>query len=169
MPLHNPNVIDFLALDSETDEIVLGITEARPWDGTDQRVYELQEKINTYLGFALGGEMLNNLPQLEGKKLRLQLDCVEEPDAKTQQCITIVNGEVGKYGMKFEVRVYPELVEEGECCGGGGGGCCGGHGHEHSHEESGCCGGHGHEHSHSHGEQDEKGECCGGHGGCGCS
>ncbi|MEI6350713.1 MAG: DUF6572 domain-containing protein [Verrucomicrobiota bacterium] len=165
MPLHNPNVIDFLALDPTTGEVVLGITEARPWDGTDRRAYELQEKVNTYLGFVLGGEMLEKVPQIQGKALRMQLDCKEEPDSKMEQVISMINKHIDPHGIKFAVNVVPDLDEAEGCCGGGeGGGCCGGHDH-HSHgEEGGCCGGHDHRH-------DEEDGCCGGQGGggCGCS
>ena len=157
MSLRHANVIDLLAHDPATDEVVMTIVEPRPWEGTDQHVYQLQEKINAYLSFALDGEMLEQLPQLKGKSVRVQLDCVQEPDAKTAYFIDIVRSQIGFQGIEFSVCVVPDLPEDEQhrCCGG----------HDHGDDDSGCCGGHGHAHDHA----DNDSGCCGGHGGCGCS
>ncbi|MEI9896071.1 MAG: DUF6572 domain-containing protein [Chthoniobacter sp.] len=48
-------------------------------DGSELRLFQLQEKINAYLSFALDGEMAEAYPQFDGKKIRLQLDCVGMP------------------------------------------------------------------------------------------
>ena len=133
MALKDTAQIDFVALDSLTQEVVLGIVEPRSWDGSDRRIYELQEKVNAYLGFALDGEMIENLPNLEGKAIRLQLDCSEAPDARTEHFIKIIREQIGFQGITFKVRVVPELASgevysSGGCCGGNGGCGCAPHG-----------------------------------------
>lgn len=152
MALQHAHLIDLIAQDPASNEIVLGMTEPRPWDGSDRRIYELQEKVNAYLSFALDGEMAENFPQFATKTVRLQLDCVEEPDAKTQHFIGIVREQIGFQGIEFSVRVVPDLAAEAE------GASCG----------SGC-GCHGEAPGHSHAEPAGETGCCGGGGGCGCS
>ena len=169
MSLRHSNLIDLLAHDPTTDEVVMTMVEPRPWDGSDQRVYELQEKVNAYLSFALDGELEEQLPQLVGKTVRLQLACLQEPDAKMAHFIGIIKQQISFQGIQLSVEVQPDLPPDNEeegCCGGhghgDGEGCCGGHSHDHG-EGEGCCGGGGH---HSHDHDDEEG-CCGGSGGCG--
>ena len=152
MPLQNAHVIDLIAIDPDSQEAVLGMTELRPWDGTEHRVFELQEKVNSYLSFALDGEMEENMPQLAGRNVRLQLDCVAPPDEMTEHFIGIIREQIGFQGIQFVVRVIPNLAEmlvaapaQGGCCGGSGrGGCCNEepeHSHAASESASGCCGG----------------------------
>jgi len=192
MALQNAHTIDLIAQDPATNDVVLGMTEIRPWDGSDRRVFELQEKVNAYLSFALDGEMAENFPQFAHMNIILRLDCVEEPDEKMNYFIGFIREQIGFQGISFLVNVVPELAsaletEVQQGCGTGcgcaetvahdhvlsmGGGCCGG----------GSCGDgddpvhHGHPaHHHAHSENG----CCGGseesggseghhHGGCGC-
>lgn len=149
MPLQHPNVIDSIAHDSASDEVVLIMTEPRPWDGTDRRVYELQEKVNAYLSFALDGEMVELLPQLAGKNVRLQLECIEHPDPKTAHFLGLIQQQIGFQNVRFAVCIVPELATtpcDGECQCDGGCDCEG-----ECDNDSGCCGGGGNG------------------GGCGCS
>lgn len=152
MPLQHAHVIDLIAHDPATNFVVLGMTEPRPWDGSDRRVFELQEKVNAYLSFALDGEMEQNFPQCAGKTLRLQLDCVEPPDGKTAHFIALIREQIGFQGIEFSVNVTPGLAEAAaaaaaagaaeEGCGSGGCGCGGGGRAEPSPRvEEECCGG----------------------------
>ncbi len=103
-----PHVIDVIAHDSKTDEVTLVMLEARPWDGSEQRLYQLQEKINAYLSFALDGEMQEAYPQFKGKSVRLQLDCVGMPDSGVVEFLGMVREQIGFQGINLEVRVTGE-------------------------------------------------------------
>src|SRR4028118_1097051 len=93
--IENTSVIDVIAHDSKTDEVALVMTEQRVWDGSEERLFQLQEKINAYLSFALDGEMLEEYPAFTGKALRLQLDCTTLPDPKTAAFLHIVQEQIG--------------------------------------------------------------------------
>ena len=75
----NAHVIDLLTHDARTDEVTLTMVEQRPWDGTDQQLFELQEKFNAYLSFLLDGEFADTYPALADKRLRVRLECLEMP------------------------------------------------------------------------------------------
>src|SRR5579871_6554885 len=77
--VEHPHVIDVLSQDGQTGDVTMVMIEPRPWDGTELRLFQLQEKINAYLSFALDGDMAEVYPQFVGKKLRLRLDCVGMP------------------------------------------------------------------------------------------
>ena len=66
----HPEVIDLLTHDARSGQVELVMFEARPWSGDEAQLFELQEKMNAYLSFALDGEFAETYPQLVGKPLR---------------------------------------------------------------------------------------------------
>ena len=118
------DVIDVIAHDPRDDTVTLIMQESRPWDGSDQQLFQLQEKINTYLSFALDGEMHEEYPQFQGKPLRLQLDCHAVPDERTRNLLQQVRDQIAFQEIDFQVRVFthaaPGQDEAGATgCGGG--------------------------------------------------
>ena len=91
--------------------MTLTMIEPRPWDGSELRLFQLQEKINAYLSFALDGEMAEAYPALVDRLLRLRLECVAYPDAPTVSLLEIVRNQIALQGIDLEVVVL------------GGGGC----------------------------------------------
>jgi hypothetical protein len=82
--------------------------EARPWDGSDEQLFQLQEKLNAYLSFALDGEMAEAYPHFAGKPLRLRLDCHAPPDTRTQEMLDAVSRQIAFQEIRFEVRVHAQ-------------------------------------------------------------
>ena len=105
MPIEAMNVIDLVAHDPATDEVVLVMTEPRAWSGSDKQLFEFQEKLNTYLGFALDGEMHEAYPQFTGKTVRVQLESPFQPDPRTLACIERVRRQIAVQEVKFGVKV----------------------------------------------------------------
>ena len=103
--VEHADVIDLLLHDEKTDQVSLVMLEPRPWDGSDLRLYQLQEKINAYLSFALDGEMAEAYPSLIGKPLQLRIDCVSMPDEATTQFLAVVRDQIKFQGIDLEVVV----------------------------------------------------------------
>lgn len=112
--VENAHVIDVISFDEKTGEVALVMREARPWDGSDLRLFQLQEKINAYLSFALDGEMAEAYPAFVGKEIRLQLDCAAPPDHRALDFIGIVREQIGYQGIKFEVKVGAIEIAPGQ-------------------------------------------------------
>jgi hypothetical protein len=98
-------VIDLFALDQKTDEILLAMNESRPWDGSDVRLHELQEKFNAYLSFLLDGEMTAAHPELTGKTARIELRCDYLPDDRALGLLNLIHDQIALQGIKMEVIV----------------------------------------------------------------
>ena len=105
MPIENAHTIDMIAHDPATDEIALVMRESRAWSGLDEQLFQLQEKINTYLSFALDGEMAETYPEFAEKKTRLQLECPTQPDARTGEFIEVVRRQVAFQEIRFVVKI----------------------------------------------------------------
>lgn len=49
-------IIDMIAHDPKTDEAVLVMNEPERWDDSEEQLFHLQERFNTYVAFLLDGE-----------------------------------------------------------------------------------------------------------------
>ena len=112
----NPAVIDLFALDQKTGEVLLAMHEARPWDGSDERLHELQEKFNAYVSFLLDGEMVAAHPQLSGKPARIELRCDEMPDERALGLLNLIHDQLALQEIKMEVIVARQGCGEGCSC-----------------------------------------------------
>ena len=81
------------------------MNESRPWDGSDVRLHELQEKFNAYLSFLLDGEMTAAHPELTGKTARIELRCDYLPDDRALGLLNLIHDQIALQGIKIEVIV----------------------------------------------------------------
>ncbi|HSV61905.1 MAG TPA: DUF6572 domain-containing protein [Chthoniobacterales bacterium] len=103
----NPAVIDLFGVDGKTGEVVLAMNESRPWDGSDQRLHEVQEKFNAYVSFLLDGEMTTAHPELRGKPARIELHCDYMPDERALELLNLIHDQLALQEIKMEVIVRP--------------------------------------------------------------
>ena len=116
----NAAVIDLFGLDDKKDEVLLVMNETRPWDGSDLRLHELQEKFNAYASFLLDGELANEHPELAGKPARIELHCVAMPDDRAIELLGMIHEQLSLQEIKMEVVVAEPGGCGGECsCHGG--------------------------------------------------
>jgi hypothetical protein len=112
----NPAVIDLFGVDGKTGEVVLAMKEPRPWDGSDERLHELQEKFNAYVSFLLDGEMTAAHPELSGKSARIELRCDHMPDERALGLLNLIHDQVALQEIKMEVIVKQQGCSEGCGC-----------------------------------------------------
>lgn len=112
----NPAVIDLLAVDQKSGEVLLAMHEPRPWDGSDERLHELQEKFNAYVSFLLDGEMIAAHPELAGKRARIELRCDHMPDERALGLLNLIHDQIALQEIKMEVIVAQQGCGEGCSC-----------------------------------------------------
>ena len=100
-----PEVIDFLAHDTKSDEVLLVMYELRPWDDSDLQLFQLQEKFNAYVSFLLDGEMAEAHPELAGKNARIELRCAEMPDGRALDLLNVIHDQLALQEIRVEVIV----------------------------------------------------------------
>jgi hypothetical protein len=101
----NPGVIDLFGVDQKTGEVVLAMNEPRPWDGTNERLHEVQEKFNAYVSFLLDGEMVAAHPELTGKPARIELRSDHMPDERALELLSLIHDQIALQDIKMEVIV----------------------------------------------------------------
>jgi len=112
----NPAVIDLFAFDQKTGEVLLAMNEPRPWDGSDERLHELQEKFNAYVSFLLDGEMIASHPELAGKSARIELRCDHIPDDRALGLLNLIHDQIALQEIKMEVIVAQQECGDGCAC-----------------------------------------------------
>jgi len=99
------DVIDVIAQDSNTGEVVLVMNEPEPWDGSDERLLALQERFNAYVSFLLDGEMAETNPDLAGRPARIELRCAHIPDTHALELLGMIHDRLAFQEIKMEVVV----------------------------------------------------------------
>src|SRR5436309_8881616 len=98
-------VIDVIAHDSKTGEVVLMMNEPNEWDGSDEQLLALQERFNAYVSFLLDGEIVEAHPDLAGKPARIELRCAHMPDPRAIELLGLIHDQLAFQEMKLEVVV----------------------------------------------------------------
>jgi hypothetical protein len=98
-------VIDVIAEDKKTGEVVLVMNEPDNWDGSDQQLLALQERFNAYVSFLLDGEMAEANPGLTGKPTRIELRCAHVPDARALELLGHIHDQLAFQEIRLEVVV----------------------------------------------------------------
>src|SRR6201993_2866041 len=108
---HRTGVIDVMAHDAKTGEVVLVMNEPNEWDGSDEQLLALQERFNAYVSFLLDGEMAEAHPELAGKPTRIELRCAHMPDARGLELLGHIHDQLAFQEIKLEVVVRDVAVK----------------------------------------------------------
>jgi len=89
-PMQKHQQVDVVSLDPKTDRVVLSMVETRSWGDKGALMPDLQEKMNTYLGYVESGQLVKDYPAMKGKKIAFRLHVAFPPTAREEKLIDIV-------------------------------------------------------------------------------
>ena len=98
-------VIDLIAHDSKTDEAVLVMNEPAGWDGSEERLFQLQERFNAYVSFLLDGEFAEWHPKLAQKRARIEVRCAHMPDNRAVDLLAQIREQLAHQEIDVQVVV----------------------------------------------------------------
>jgi len=99
------SVIDIIAQDAKTGDVVLVMNEPNEWDSSDEQLLTLQERFNTYVSFLLDGEMAEAHPELVGKPTRIELRCAHMPETRALALLGHIHDQLAFQEIRLEVVV----------------------------------------------------------------
>ena len=102
------DLIDVIAHDAKTGEVVLVMNEPNKWDSSDEQLLALQERFNAYVSFLLDGEMAEAHPELARKPVRIELRCAHMPDTRALELLGLIHDQLAFQEIKLEVVVGSE-------------------------------------------------------------
>jgi hypothetical protein len=110
-PEDRTGLIDLIAQDAKTGEIVLAMNEPDEWDGSDEQLLALQERFNAYVSFLLDGEMAETHPELAGKPARIELRCAHMPDTRALELLGLIHDQLAFQEIKLEVVIRNDEIQ----------------------------------------------------------
>ena len=116
-PPDRTGVIDLIAHDPKTDEVVLVMNEPEEWTGAPEQLHELQERFNAYASFLLDGELAEAHPELASKKGRIEVRCAHIPDSHTLELLGMIHDQLEFQHVRMEVIVRGQSTKC-DCSGG---------------------------------------------------
>jgi hypothetical protein len=107
-------VIDMIAHDPKKDEAVLVMNETEPWDGSDERLFHLQERFNSYVSFLLDGEFAEWDPKLAQKRARIEVRCAHMPDSSALDLLGHIHDQLAHQEIDVQVIVKDRQSTAGD-------------------------------------------------------
>ena len=105
MPVDNPEVIDAIGLLEAKGEVVLTIFDHLEWDDANEHLLILQEKINRYLVFIEGQELLEKYPAAAERQVRIDVCCQYGPSSNGERFMERARVVVEGAGVLLSWRV----------------------------------------------------------------
>jgi hypothetical protein len=91
--------VDAVALTPDEDAVLLYIIERDGWTGSDDQLLSLQSKIQTYVGYAVDGQMNRGYPETAGLPWRIVIESqAGRPDSRSAETINRLADPVRSYG-----------------------------------------------------------------------
>jgi hypothetical protein len=73
MSLEDIQVVDAVGTAKDGSSISLFLLDSWDWEDPHQHLYSLQEKINAYLSFVESGQIYEDYPAAEGKRVQIDI------------------------------------------------------------------------------------------------
>jgi hypothetical protein len=108
-------VIDMIAHDPKADVAVLVMNALGAWDGSDVRLRQLQERLNTYASFLLDGEFAEAHPELAKKRTRIEVRCASMPDSRAIELLGLIHDQLAFQDINLEVVVMEKQSHATDC------------------------------------------------------
>jgi hypothetical protein len=108
-------VIDMIAHDPKADVAVLVMNALGAWDGSDVRLHQLQERLNTYASFLLDGEFAEAHPELAKKRARIEVRCASMPDSRAIELLGLIHDQLAFQDINLEVVVMEKQSHATDC------------------------------------------------------
>jgi hypothetical protein len=108
MPVSNPEVVDFIALNKAEDVVELVMVESRDWKDQEKQTYDLYNKVNTYVAFCQQGPLASQYPAYVGKRVRFNLYSAYAPLPAFYRFFANISQQITPLGFSFHVFVGPD-------------------------------------------------------------
>jgi hypothetical protein len=104
--LFDPLKVDAVALSADGQTVELFIVQDMAWTGSDAQIQSLQEKVNTYVSYAVDGGMAPDYPETAVLPWRIVVHAqTGPPDDRTAAVLQRLPDRVQAYGGSLETRV----------------------------------------------------------------
>jgi hypothetical protein len=106
MSIDQANVVDLIATSPDDRKVILLISDHLEWTGDHksdmEHMYQLQQKVNTYLEFLESGDIYRKYPTAAGKSISIRISAKYPMNKEGAEFFEKVRSIVVKYGYDME-------------------------------------------------------------------
>jgi hypothetical protein len=102
--VQDTTVIDLVG-EGPDGEVIMFIVEERPWDASPNQLDDLREKLITYASFVADRGLAREYPDLEGRPVRIQIDCPEQPTEAIAALLDQAGPSLSEFGITVSLNV----------------------------------------------------------------
>lgn len=113
MSVENPKTVDFVSLNTIPGTVLLVVSDHLEWSETLVHQWQLQEKLNGYLAFIEGGELVTKFPDAKGRPVHIRVVFEHQPDSSGLQFLAKVRQAIEGAGFVFTYQVGIEKGAQG--------------------------------------------------------
>ncbi|MDR2838508.1 MAG: hypothetical protein LBV49_08135 [Azonexus sp.] len=107
MSVDQTNVVDAIGIDNVTGDVIITITDHLGWsENESEHLLLLQEKLNAYLIFIEGGQLLDTYPNAKGRAVLIDIVCKYPLSQRAQGFCDQVTQIIEGAGMKLRLSLF---------------------------------------------------------------
>jgi len=108
MTVDQIGVVDFVSVDKTSGEVLLTISDHFVWDENEgEHLLLLQDKLNAYLEYILGGQLYTDFPHMRDKPIVINLVGAYPLSEQAQKFFELAKGRVEEYGFQLRFKLLP--------------------------------------------------------------
>ncbi|AMP01568.1 hypothetical protein CAter282_3786 [Collimonas arenae] len=108
MTVENAGVIDAAGIAKDSGEVVLTISDHLPWHNEPEHFRFLERKIGKYLDFIQSGQLLESIPQAEGRAIRISIFCKYKPNESAAIFLRAAQQQLDEVGVGLSFATLPD-------------------------------------------------------------
>jgi hypothetical protein len=107
MSIEETNQVDFTSVDKAESRVQLSISDHLPWDRDEgEHLLLLQEKLNTYLAFIEGGQMVETYPWTKGLPVVISIYGKYPLSPEATRFFNLAKGSIENAGFDLEFKLH---------------------------------------------------------------
>ena len=115
MAVDEPDKIDFTVISKEQTYVTLIIVDHLDWlENEGEHLLMLQDKLNTYLEFIEGGELVQSMPHAAGLPIIISIYGKYPLSQEATKFLGLARGTVMKAGFSLEFKVEESFADIGK-------------------------------------------------------
>lgn len=105
MPVDQSATVDLLSFEEESGDVILTVSDHLDWQDSTAHQQILQAKLNTYLAFVEGGQLLAEKPEATGRRITFAVVLKFPPDRDGQAFLERAAEVIRLAGFAFTWKV----------------------------------------------------------------
>lgn len=112
MTIEQPNTIDFVSFEPESNDVVLTISDHLAWDQNEgEHLLLLQNKLNSYLEFVENGQLYKHYPQVKGRNVVISLVSKFPLSEQAVSFFELASAAIAEAGVRLQLD-HPDGLDQ---------------------------------------------------------